>query len=114
MHINGYHVRQHEIGVMERRTKYPRNSEVASLPAEMVRECFHHRGGGIRAGHRATSQISEGTDGGGGVASRQNGNKDRSSKAQGTVIQFGWTMMYCRGWWCLGGKGKLRLNYEGF
>lgn len=31
-----------------------------------------------------------------------------------TVIQFGWTMVYCRGWWCLGGKGKLRINYEGF
>lgn len=31
-----------------------------------------------------------------------------------TVIQLGWTMVYCRGWWCLGGKGKLRLDYEGF
>lgn len=62
------------------------------------------------------SQISEGTDGGMRHCKQtewQQGQKYPKHREQ-TVIQFGWTMVYCRGWWCLGGKGKLRLNYEGF
>lgn len=64
MHINDYKVRQHEIGVMERRTKYPRSSEGTLLPAGMVRKCFHYREGGSWIGHQALRQVSEGTDGG--------------------------------------------------
>lgn len=112
--ITGYNGRQHELGVMKRKTEQPRDSKGVSLPAGMVRECFHQRGGGKSWAWSHESDFRKHRWGDETLqADGMAWARTEVEKAQGTNSDPVWLdRMYCRGWWCLGGKGKLRLNCE--
>lgn len=104
MHINGYPVKQHEIGVMERRAKHPRNSEEPRFQRGWSGNASPQRRRPPRWALSPESDFRRLRWDEAPQADRMTARTEGAKPGEHSVIQFGWTMVLC------GGASEVRVS----